>query len=94
MHTHPSPLPHPSNTATQEEQEDPDKALAIVSLGILMMLPLPPVSFILAYIALRQSKQRGYKNTLAKASLIVNAVLTVILLPLLAVWLYFSVHTK
>jgi hypothetical protein len=80
----------PASTVSQPQAllEDPDKALAIVSLAMYAVLPIPPISLILALIALRSSKRRGYKNTLAKVTVIISIIATILVAAVIALMIF------
>jgi hypothetical protein len=52
----------------------PGKTLGIV--GLVLAILLPVVGLIISIVANSQSKKAGYKNGLAKAGIIVGAILT------------------
>ncbi|MGX5695802.1 DUF4190 domain-containing protein [Agromyces soli] len=52
----------------------PGKTLGIV--GLVLAIILPVVGLIISIVANSQSKKAGYKNGLAKAGIIVGAILT------------------
>ncbi|TWS20416.1 DUF4190 domain-containing protein [Tsukamurella asaccharolytica] len=81
---YPSYPPHPGYPPPQGLQ-DPDQAMGIVGL-ILSVLGCYPVGLLVSWIAHRQSRDRGYKNTLATVGMIIGGVLTG--LTLLAVLAY------
>ncbi|MEN0083185.1 MAG: DUF4190 domain-containing protein [Leifsonia sp.] len=51
----------------------PGKTLGIV--GLILAIVVPLVGLIISIVAANQSKKAGYKNTLAKAGIIVGAIL-------------------
>lgn len=57
--------------------EDPNKALAVISL-IFPLFGLSLIGLIFALLALRQSKQAGYRSTLAKVSLWINGIFLIL----------------
>ncbi|UEA85131.1 DUF4190 domain-containing protein [Tsukamurella paurometabola] len=75
--------PYPGYPPPQQLQ-DPDQAMGIVGL-VLSVLGCYPVGLIVSWIAHRQSRDRGYKNTLATVGMVIGGVFTgLTLLALLA----------
>ena len=56
--------------------EDPAKTLSIVGLVLAIVVPL--VGLIISIVARKQSRQAGFDNGMAKAGIIVGAILTVL----------------
>lgn len=56
-------------------QQDPGRTLGIV--GLILAFVASLVGMIISIVALNQSKKAGYDNGLAKAGIIVGAILTV-----------------
>ncbi|KXO96968.1 Uncharacterised protein (plasmid) [Tsukamurella tyrosinosolvens] len=81
---YPAYQPYPGYPPPQGLQ-DPDQAMGIVGL-ILSVLGCYPVGLLVSWIAHRQSRDRGYKNTLATVGMIIGGVFTG--LTLLAVLAY------
>ncbi|WP_019200888.1 DUF4190 domain-containing protein [Tsukamurella sp. 1534] len=65
------PMPGPNG----EPPQDPDSALGIVGL-VLSVAACSPVGLIVSWIALKKSKERGYRNTMALVGTIIGAVFT------------------
>ena len=63
-----------SNAPAQPPADYPGKTLGIVGLILAILLPL--VGLIISIVAQSQSKKAGYPNGLAKAGIIVGAILT------------------
>jgi hypothetical protein len=67
----------PSAAVTPAPAVIPGKTLGIVAL-ILAILPFQLIGLILGIVANNQSKAAGYKNTVAKAAIIISIVLMVL----------------
>ncbi len=69
--------PYPSYPGYPPPQglQDPDQAMGIVGL-VLTVLGCYPVGLLVSWIAHRQSRDRGYKNTIATIGMILGGALT------------------
>ncbi|MGC5025452.1 hypothetical protein ACLQ3K_11920 [Tsukamurella sp. DT100] len=80
---YPAYQPYPGYPPPQGLQ-DPDQAMGIVGL-VLTVFGCYPVGLLVSWIAHRQSRDRGYKNTLATVGMVIGGALTALtLLALLA----------
>lgn len=61
------------------EMQDPDNALGIVGL-VLNFVCCGPIGLVVSWIALKKSKERGYKNTVALVGAILGGISTALLL--------------
>ncbi len=59
-------------------KEDPDNILAIIAL--VLMFVFWPLGLVLALIAYNQSKNKGYKNTIANIALLIPLVYIVLII--------------
>ena len=68
--------PNPYQGQAGAPAEDPAKTLSIVGLVLAIVAPL--IGLIISIVARKQSRAAGYDNGMAKAGVIIGAILTVL----------------
>lgn len=73
---------------TTTNDDFPGKTLAIVGLVLALFMPL--IGLVLCIVAYFQSKKAGFKNTIAVAGIIVNAIINLIIIGTIAMMVAFG----